>query len=554
MVKIKISYSKSIVLIILSVILASCSSKNDSDDPIMPEFTDQIKKVLVIGIDGCRPDALTIANTPNLDALIANGTYSLDARNIRKTSSGPGWSSMLTGVWQEKHGVVDNSFSGAKFSSYPHFFKYVEDKDSDYRTVSVCQWHPINDIIVNGEADKIVNTQDSTSDTKNKAVSELANIELTALFVHFDDVDHAGHGFGFSPDNPNYISAIETVDAAIGDVIAAVNARTNYNKEDWLILVSTDHGGLGTSHGGDSEEERTIFIIASGKNIPKKEIAKITTQTTIPPVNNCLNSTTELFFNGASRISIPNNSVHSFGVSQDFSIECRFRSTAPNDVSIVAKKDWQSGFYPGYVFSFKPSTKKFKVNVGDGTNRVDVETEEITDNEWHTVSATFDRDGMLDVYIDGALKNSVSMASIGDIDNTFPFTIGADGKNAYAYNGYIAEVRIFNTLLSADDVNSWKCKALDDTHSKYDNLQGYWKLNEGSGDTITDSSSNSASGTLTNGEWKDATVGQTVNVNNYDNTPRMVDVAVTALTHLCIDIQSSWNMDGQSLITKNCNN
>ena len=510
--------------------------------------------VLVIGIDGCRPDALTAANTPNLDDLIANGTYSLDARNTKKTSSGPGWSSMLTGVWQEKHGVVDNSFNGAKFSSYPHFFKYVEGKDSDYRTVSVCQWHPINDIIVNGEADKIVNTQDSTNDTKNKAVSELADSNLTALFVHFDDVDHAGHGSGFSPTNPNYIMAIETVDAAIGGVIAAVKARPNYDKEDWLILVSTDHGGLGTVHGGDSEEERTIFVIASGKNIPKKEIAKTTTQTTIPPVNNCLNSTAELFFNGTARISVPNNSAHSFGTSQDFSIECRFRSNAPNDVSIVAKKDWQSGLYPGYVFSFKPSTKKFKVNVGDGTNRVDVETEEITDNEWHTVSATFDRDGMLDVYIDGVLKNSASMAAIGNIDNTFPFTIGADGKNAYAYNGYIAEVRVFNTLLNASDIDSWKCKQLDNTHSKYANLQGYWKLAEGSGTAISDSSTNSADGTLANGEWKDATVGQTIDVHNYDNTPRMVDVAVTALTHLCIDIQSGWNLDGQSLVPKNCSN
>lgn len=543
----------SLILLVIAIIYISCSKGSDTNEsnPVDPPKA-KSKKVLVIGIDGCRPDALTMANTPNLDALMADGTYSLDARNTKKTSSGPGWSSMLTGVWQEKHGVVDNSFNGSKFSSYPHFFKYVEQNNPDNRTVSVSQWHPINDIIVNGEADKIVNTQDSTADTRDKAISELGDDTITALFVHFDDVDHAGHGSGFSPTNANYIDAIERVDAAIGEVVTALKSRSKYNNEDWLILVSTDHGGKGTSHGGTSEEERIVFVIASGASIQSKEIKKTTTQETIPPVDNCLDSSIELFFNGNANISIPDNSAYNFGTSQDFSIECRFRSSDPSDVQIIGKKDWDSGLNPGYVFSFKPNTRKFKVNVGDGTNRVDVETDEITDNEWHTVSATFDRDGMLDVYIDGVLKNSASMATIGDIDNAYPFTIGADGKNAYGYSGYIAEVRVFNTLLDASDVDGWKCKAIDNTHSKYANLQGYWKLTEGTGTVITDSSANSANGTLTNGEWKDATVDQIVEVHNYDNTPRTVDVAVTALTHLCIPIQSSWDLDGNTIIDENC--
>ena len=52
----------------------------------------QTQKVLIIGIDGCRPDALEVANTPNLDMLIANGTFTYDAMNEDVTYSGPGWS------------------------------------------------------------------------------------------------------------------------------------------------------------------------------------------------------------------------------------------------------------------------------------------------------------------------------------------------------------------------------------------------------------------------------------------------------------------------------
>ncbi|GGK45985.1 MULTISPECIES: alkaline phosphatase family protein [Flavobacteriaceae] len=537
---------------LLFLLIFACSNTNQEEQIIEPTKNVVEKKVIIIGIDGCRPDALTAANTPNLDALIANGTYSLDARNTGITISGPGWTSMLTGVWENKHNVVDNTFNSYNYTAYPHLFKRIEDYNSDFKTVSVAQWHPINTKVVKSTADVIVNSEDSTLDTEKKAVNELTSNELTAMFIHFDDVDHAGHSTGFSLNNDNYINAIEKVDQSIGNVISALKNRENYDKEDWLVIVGTDHGGIANNHGGTTDEERTIFIIASGDNIPNKEIAKTTTQTTIPNSENCLNSNSELKFDADGSIEISDNVAHSFGTSQDFSIECRVKSDYAGDVHIVGKKNWDNGVLPGYIFSFKTNTQKFKVNVGDGTNRVDLESTVITDNEWHTVSATFDRDGMLKVYVDGVFFNETSMASIGNLNNNFPFSIGADGNNKYKFKGSVAEVRIFNTLLSDEDISDWKCKVLDNNHPKYDNLQGHWKLDEGTGSIITDSSSKSANGTLTGGNWADISNEVQVNVHNYDHTPRTVDAVITALNHLCIPIQDSWNLEGISLIETNC--
>ena len=98
------------------------------------------KKVLVIGIDGCRPDALEVASTPAIDQLIASGIYSPDALNDDITISGPGWSAILCGVWSEKHLVVDNSFSEDAYDIYPSFFQRLEDYDSELHTVSICHW------------------------------------------------------------------------------------------------------------------------------------------------------------------------------------------------------------------------------------------------------------------------------------------------------------------------------------------------------------------------------------------------------------------------------
>ena len=67
-------------------------------------------KVLIIGIDGCRPDALLKANTPNLDKLWKNGAYIFNTKTDEISSSGICWTGMLTGVWHEKHNVLTNSY------------------------------------------------------------------------------------------------------------------------------------------------------------------------------------------------------------------------------------------------------------------------------------------------------------------------------------------------------------------------------------------------------------------------------------------------------------
>jgi arylsulfatase A-like enzyme len=69
---------------------------------------------------------------------------------------------------------------------------------------------------------------------------------------------------GFSPTVPEYVEALEVVDAQIGQMVDAVRARPTFEQEDWLIVLTTDHGGMGKGHGPQGDEERTIFIIVSG--------------------------------------------------------------------------------------------------------------------------------------------------------------------------------------------------------------------------------------------------------------------------------------------------
>jgi predicted AlkP superfamily pyrophosphatase or phosphodiesterase len=223
------------------------------------------RKVLIIGIDGCRPDALVAAKAPHLHALVKEGASSLKAQTGPITVSGPGWSSMLTGAWADKHGVRTNDFKGENLKQYPHFFRRLKQARPKSFTASVVHWAPIADHIV---VDADINRKHKTdAEVARDAVTVLGRPELDVLFVHFDDVDGAGHGKGFHPTVPEYLAAIEKTDAYVGALLKAMRGRPKSAAEDWLVLVSTDHGGSGKSHGKDNPEHRTIFFIAHGPSV-----------------------------------------------------------------------------------------------------------------------------------------------------------------------------------------------------------------------------------------------------------------------------------------------
>jgi hypothetical protein len=250
----------------------------------------QSRHAIVFGIDGLRSDALKLAvqngTAPNIASLIAEGAVTWNAfaggksgtPTQQRTDSGPGWSSVLTGVWTDKHGVTNNSFTGRNFPAYPHFFKRLKDLAPIAETSSLVSWPEINNFIVEDSGGALIcdcHTYTSGSyDVRDGQLTQKA-VELVqtgnpdTMFHYLGAVDIAGHTHGFSPVVPQYMQAIADADARIGLLLAAVRARPTFATEDWLFIVTTDHGGTGLGHGGQSNEERIIPFVASGGKVPK---------------------------------------------------------------------------------------------------------------------------------------------------------------------------------------------------------------------------------------------------------------------------------------------
>ena len=270
------SYVKTtgIVLVFWNVIYLHNQCGCLGSEPNIPEG-----RVLVIGIDGVRPDALRIADTPAIDELISEGAFTNNTKILgdryreNETISGPGWSSFLTGVWADKHGVNDNTFRGQNYDEYPHFFVHLKRAFPKAITGSFVDWEPIDTFILRDADVREVcpaSSEDSLLKKDKKLANEAANF-LTqqnphAVFVYFGQVDEIGHQDGFHPSVPSYLQALQTVDAHVATLMRAIQSRPEYLEENWLVVISTDHGGRGRKHRGghDVPEIVTTFLVVSG--------------------------------------------------------------------------------------------------------------------------------------------------------------------------------------------------------------------------------------------------------------------------------------------------
>jgi predicted AlkP superfamily pyrophosphatase or phosphodiesterase len=243
-----------IALLLILATSVGCPSAADETPPGTP-------KALVIGLDGVRGDGVATANTPEMDRLMDEGAWTLDGSTqmTGPTVSGPGWTSILTGFEVIDHGIVTNDGWDNRVAGTPTWL--LRAREQGIETVAAIHWVPILTGLIEEDAlsDQRLGTDDEVADQMADFIRAGAH---AFHFVHLDDVDGAGHSTGFSPENPDYIEAIEAQDERIGRMLRAVESRPD--DESWLVAITTDHGGSGTSHGGLDADNRTIPVLFHG--------------------------------------------------------------------------------------------------------------------------------------------------------------------------------------------------------------------------------------------------------------------------------------------------
>lgn len=234
--------------------------------------------VLVIGVDGTNLSRI-LADPDNVNFLKLMATSTTAASSIvgHTTISNPSWTSILTGVWGERTGVVNNVFTPWTYDTWPTVFNQLEALDSDIETMTVANWNVINGIAGAGAlpVDRNLYVAQLEGDTDWLATDDrVAALTIDAiagadapnfLFSYFVGVDENGHTYGGA--SQQYEDAITNMDENLGAIIAAITQRENTTGEDWTIMVVTDHGHqpqVGFGHGFQSPDETETFVIVDG--------------------------------------------------------------------------------------------------------------------------------------------------------------------------------------------------------------------------------------------------------------------------------------------------
>lgn len=265
-----------------TVLLATGLAAHAATTAAADEAAPAANKVLVIGLDGAVLDRVKAANAPHLNGLMAQGLTAkstLYANPMGATSSGPGWSTIATGVWPDKHGVKDNSFTGKNYTAHPDFLTRIENANPALNTYAAADWEPITSTDQNGpifsaKVDKRLSLKGDRDGYRNEdpkiaaaAAAELRDQNPDAAFVYLGEIDAAGHSYGAA--SQQYLDTVARVDVLVGQLLTAVQNRPAYAQENWKILVTTDHGHTNSGgHGGSSIAERGTFVIAKGAGIP----------------------------------------------------------------------------------------------------------------------------------------------------------------------------------------------------------------------------------------------------------------------------------------------
>lgn len=235
-----------------------------------------VKHVILIGVDGMGANYLSkTKNIPVMQSIMRMGVSTMHARCVSPSSSADNWASMVMGAGPELHGYTEWNSQKPEIPSraldhyglFPTIYALLRDQRPNAKIGVIYSWGGIGYLFPK----QAVNKDDHTSNdslTADHSVKYIQSDKPDFLFVHFDGVDGAGHSIGWG--TKEYYSAIQRTDKYIGQIIQSVKDAGIENNT--VIIVTADHGGIKTGHGGKTIQEMEIPWMAYGKGILKNKV------------------------------------------------------------------------------------------------------------------------------------------------------------------------------------------------------------------------------------------------------------------------------------------
>ncbi|MDB6074580.1 MAG: phosphodiesterase [Verrucomicrobiaceae bacterium] len=225
--------------------------------------------VVVIGLDGCRPEAIQQAAGPVLKSLWQSGAWSWKAQAAQPSVTQVNFAGILTGCMPAKHGIDTKEWvTGARPKvKVPTIFEIVAGEGMKAAGfLGHEKLYPAET--------EVKGVHFEYSPYQGQAVAPLAAKYLVEAkpqfcFIYIGDLDGAGHKHGWL--SPEQLALMPGIDAALKIIVDALKESGQWDTT--LLIITADHGGHGRAHSKGDPEDITVPWIAAGPLVKPGEIS-----------------------------------------------------------------------------------------------------------------------------------------------------------------------------------------------------------------------------------------------------------------------------------------
>lgn len=229
------------------------------------------KHVIFVGWDGFAGNQVAPANIPTLRKLMAEGSWTVRTRSILPSSSACNWHSIFTCSASEQHGYNDWGTREPVFpvsatadnGLYPDIVYMLRKQKPASEIGYIYDWEGMGFVADTNACDYARHLKQK--DITDSAVRYIKEKKPTFFVVYYDSPDDKGHAKGWG--SPEYHQRVTELDADLARILKAIEEAGIL--EDTVVMVTADHGGKGTGHGGPTLSEMEHPVVLWGKGVKR---------------------------------------------------------------------------------------------------------------------------------------------------------------------------------------------------------------------------------------------------------------------------------------------
>ncbi|MBZ4188300.1 DUF4983 domain-containing protein [Niabella beijingensis] len=551
------------------LVLSNACSKYYDPPPVFENAADKPftkkRKLLLIVIDGAAGPEIKKIAPPALMGLTEHAKYTWEAFGDTRSGDGPSWINILTGKSAALAAVSDSTLAPVadeedeheheEIPVYSNFFQRLLVSGYLPTTVSITPWELLSERALKFSGRNIAAANDRA--VKDSALRNITDDKVGVMLVNFNGVNLAGRAAAFSADEVLYKNAVLTVDGYVKELLEAVKKRPDYANEDWLTIVTSNHGGTGNSYGGPSFAERKVLSIYNNSNLKGQELE-------LPSIRN-----TFVFTGSASagtrRAVIPAAEAgpYEIGASGDMTIMAKVMmltkpSGGANHVTLAYKANHAYSGVRGWTFQHA-ATGAYRYVIGDGALiYIGGSGTEASGpvGSWDVVALKIYAEGskrFAVMYTNGKRGTPVEITGRNINGSAYDFGLGTISTSQTTANFVLQDVGIWNKALPDDYIENYGClNGIPQADINNGNLIGYWPCDEGDGTVIKNGSSLAAGKDAVLGALPAWSIRSSLTCGDTGNTAMIVnsDIAPNLFYWLNLTPLTSWGFESKEWLSR----